>query len=224
MHILPLYKHIVNNRLKHTYLSFDDEGTLIIKSPKVSQKYIEKLLLKKSSWINSSKEKTLQKKGRAVDFSKKSELYFYGKAYPLLLQTWAKKRSKLVFNDMQFILNYSSYDEAAFQKHIDHFYKEKAKELIPAMLNRYSSTMDLKYNKVSFRKTKRQWGSCSGKNDLSFNSMILKLPQTVIEYIIVHELAHIRHKHHQKSFWSLVERHLPDYKEQITLLKHYTTY
>jgi len=224
MHILPLYKHIVNNRLKHTYLSFDDEGTLIIKSPKVSQKYIEKLLLKKSSWINSSKEKTLQKKGRAVDFSKKSELYFYGKAYPLLLQTWAKKRSKLVFNDMQFILNYSSYDEAAFQKHIDHFYKEKAKELIPAMLNRCSSTMDLKYNKVSFRKTKRQWGSCSGKNDLSFNSMILKLPQTVIEYIIVHELAHIRHKHHQKSFWSLVERHLPDYKEQITLLKHYTTY
>ena len=224
MHILPLYKHIVNNRLKHTYLSFDDEGTLIIKSPKVSQKYIEKLLLKKSSWINSSKEKILQKKGRSVDFSKESELYFYGKSYPLVLQIWTKKRSKLIFEGTQFTLCYSNYDEVAFQKHIDHFYKEKAKEFIPTMLNTYSSAMNLKYNKVSFRKTKRQWGSCSGKNDLSFNSMMAKLPQNVIEYIIVHELAHIRHKHHQKSFWSLVERHLPDYKERIILLKHYTTH
>jgi len=224
MHILPLYKHIVNNRLRHTYLSFDDEGNLIIKSPKVSQKYIEKLLLKKSSWINSSKEKILQKKGRAVDFSKKSELYFYGKAYTLVLQRWTKKRSKLVFEDTQFILYYSSYDEVAFQRHIDHFYKEKAKELIPAILSTCSSAMNLKYNKVSFRKTKRQWGSCSGKNDLSFNSMMVKLPKDIIEYIIVHELAHIRHKHHQKSFWSLVERHLSDYKERITLLKHYTTH
>ena len=224
MHILPLYKHIVNNCLKHTYLSFDDEGNLIIKSPKVSQKYIEKLLLKKSSWINSSKKKILQKKGRSVDFSKKRELYFYGKAYPLELQTWTKKRSKLIFEDTQFILCYSDYNEVAFQKHIDHFYKEKAKEFIPAMLNNWSSVMELEYNKVSFRKTKRQWGSCSGKNDLSFNSMVVKLPEDVIEYIIVHELAHIRHKHHQKSFWSLVEKYLPDYKERIALLKHYTTH
>ncbi len=224
MHILPLYKHIVNSRLKHTYLSFDDEGNLIIKSPKVSQKYIEKLLLKKSSWINSSKKKILQKKGRTVDFSKKRELYFYGKAYPLELQTWTKKRSKLIFEDTQFILCYSDYNEVAFQKHIDHFYKEKAKEFIPAMLNNWSSVMELAYNKVSFRKTKRQWGSCSGKNDLSFNSMVVKLPEDVIEYIIVHELAHIRHKHHQKSFWSLVEKYLPDYKERIALLKHYTTH
>jgi len=224
MHILPLYKHIVNSRLKHTYLSFDDEGNLIIKSPKVSQKYIEKLLLKKSSWINSSKKKILQKKGRTVDFSKKRELYFYGKAYPLELQTWTKKRSKLIFEDTQFILCYSDYNEVAFQKHIDHFYKEKAKEFIPAMLNNWSSVMELEYNKVSFRKTKRQWGSCSGKNDLSFNSMVVKLPEDVIEYIIVHELAHIRHKHHQKSFWSLVEKYLPDYKERIALLKHYTTH
>ena len=77
MDLLPRYTHIVNNRLKHTYLTFDEEGNLVIKSPKVSQAYIEKLLLKKSSWIRRSKEKLLQKKGRTLDFSKEMSLYFY---------------------------------------------------------------------------------------------------------------------------------------------------
>ena len=222
--ILPVYKHIVNNRLKHTYLSFDDEGNLVIKSPKVSQKYIETLLLKKSSWINRSKEKILQKKGKAVKFSKDETLYLYGKAYPLVLEKHTKQRCKLFFDEKQFTLYYNHYDEAVFQKHIDKFYKEQAQEEMPSLVNVWSETMDLKYNKISFRKTKRQWGSCSAKNDLSFNTMMMKLPQDVIQYIIVHELAHIKHKHHQKSFWSFVEQHMPDYKQRIALLKHYTTH
>ena len=78
-------------------------------------------------------------------------------------------------------------------------------------------------NKLSFRKTKRQWGSCSAKNDLSFNTMMMKLPQDVIQYIIVHELAHITHKHHQKTFWECVEAYLPEYKTQVKELKNYTT-
>jgi predicted metal-dependent hydrolase len=221
--MLPAYTHIVNSRLKHTYLSFDEEGNLIIKSPKVSQKYIETLLIKKSSWINSSKEKLLQKKGRALNFSKEEVLYLYGRTYPLVLQEYTKKRTKLLFDETQFTLYYSCYDESVFQKHIDRFYKEKALQDIPALVNNWSATMELSHNKISFRKTKRQWGSCSGKNDLSFNTMMMKLPEEVIHYIIVHELAHIRHKHHQKHFWSEVERHLPDYKQRIRALKHYTT-
>jgi len=83
--------------------------------------------------------------------------------------------------------------------------------------------MSLSPTDVRFRKTKRQWGSCSGKNVLSFNTMMMKLPHDVIEYIVIHELAHIRHKHHQKDFWQLVEQHLPDYKKKVKELKKYTT-
>ena len=223
MQILPSYTHIVNSKLKHTYLSFDDAGNLIIKSPKVSQKYLETLLLKKSSWINRSKEKILQKKGKALDFSSEKTLYFYGKSYPLILQEYTKKRTKLHFEESQFILYYSLYDETVFQKHIDTFYKKMAQEEISSLVEAWSVTMGLTYNKLSFRKTKRQWGSCLGKNNLSFNTMMMKLPQDVIHYIIIHELAHIKHKHHQKSFWSLVETYLPDYKQQVSELKKYTT-
>jgi len=223
MQLLPSYTHIVNKRLKHTYLSFDDEGNLIIKSPEVSQKYIETLLLKKSSWINHSKEKILQKKGKALDFSEEGILYFYGKAYPLILGEHTKKRSKLLFMEERFTLYHSHYDETVFQKHIDNFYKEQAKEELPPLVEAWSITMGLTYNGLSFRKTKRQWGSCSGKNDLSFNTMMMKLPREIIDYIIVHELSHIKHKHHQKSFWHTVEQYLPDYKQHIATLKTYTT-
>ncbi len=223
MTLLPSYTHIVNPKLKHTYLSFDEEGNLIIKSPKVSQRYIETLLLKKSAWITRSKEKIMQKKGKALDFQKETELFFYGEAYPLNLEKHSTKKTRLVFEAQKFTLYYHTYDETLFQKHIDTFYKTKAKEDLPALVSAWADTMQLNYNKLSFRKSKRQWGSCSGKNDLSLNTMLMKLPKNVIDYIIVHELAHIEHKHHQKSFWALVEHYLPEYKTEVAILKTYTT-
>ena len=223
MNLLPRYTHIVNPKLKHTYLSFDNEGNLVIKSPKVSQHYLEQMLLKKSDWINRSREKLLQKKGKALDFSQQAELYYQGRSYPLRLIEQTKKRTILIFDQEVFLLYYHQYNEVLFQKHVDNFYKEEAKQFVPLLVEKWSGQMALVPTNIRFRKTKRQWGSCSGKNILSFNTMMMKLPQDVIQYIIVHELAHIKHKHHQKSFWKLVETYIPDYKQHVTELKKYTT-
>ena len=86
----------------------------------------------------------------------------------------------------------------------------------------WAQKMGVSYNSIKYRKAKRQWGSCSAKNDLSFNPMLMKLPPEVIEYVIVHELAHIRHKHHQKAFWAFVEKHMPNYRNHEAVLKTYT--
>lgn len=223
MSLLPNYTHIVKPKLKHIYLSFDDEGNLVIKSPKVSQKDIEQLLLKKASWISKSRESFQKKKGRTLDFRQIPEVYFMGKIYPLILTFHEKKRAKLHFDGACFTLLYHVYNENTFQRLIDNFYKEEAKKHIPNDVETWASTMQLKPNHIAFRKTKRQWGSCSGKNDLSFNTMMMKLPKDVIQYIIVHELAHIKHKHHQKAFWQLVSQYLPAYKVQVKELKNYTT-
>lgn len=223
MSILPVYTHIVNKRLKHTYLSFDDEGNLVIKSPKVSPQYIEALLLKKSAWIRRSQQKLIQKKGRLNTFTQEPTLYYKGNNYPLVMKKHEKKRVTLHFDGHGFLLSYAQYDEGLFHKQTDAFYRNKAKEEIPLLLEKWSGIMNLTYNKLSFRKAKRQWGSCSGKNNLSFNTMMMKLPQEVIEYIVVHELAHITHKHHQKAFWDCVACYLPDYKARIVVLKTFTT-
>jgi len=223
MLLLSHYIHIINPKLKHIYLSFNEQGELIIKSPKVSTIQIEKLLLKKASWINNSRKKFKEKKGKSIDFTSKSELYFLGESHTLVLVPYKKKRTKLNFDGDLFRLYYSVYDEKVFQHHIDTFYKEEAKQYIPELVNTWAKVMGLVYSNISFRKTKRQWGSCSGRNDLSFNTMMMKLPLAVIQYIIVHELSHIKHKHHQKAFWLLVEKYLPEYKTQVKELKNFTT-
>ncbi len=224
MSFLPHYIHIVNPKIKHIYLSFNDEGDLIIKSPKVSQKQLEQILLKKVSWINKKREEIQHKKGRILGFSKMLELYFLGESHLLNLVYHTKKKTELSFDGDTFTLFYSTYDEKVFLNKINQFYKKEAVFHITTLINEWSNKMNLSFNKLSFRKTKRQWGSCSSNNEISINTMVMKLPLAVIEYIVVHELAHIKHKHHQKDFWKLVENYLPDYKIHVKELKNYTTY
>jgi len=223
MSLLPHYIHIVNPKLKHIYLSFNDRGELVIKSPKVSVKQIEKLLLKKAAWINNAREKLSSKKGKRVHFEEACELYFLGQAHTLHLIKYEKNRTKLTFDGDCFTLYYSIYDESVFQRHIDNFYKSEAQQYIPSLVSQWAETMHVSPEHIRFRKTKRQWGSCSAKNTLSFNTMTMKLPIDVIQYIVVHELAHIKHKHHQEAFWKLVATYLPEYKSQVQTLKHFST-
>ena len=223
MSMLPHYIHIVNPKLKHIYLSFNEEGELVIKSPRVSQRSIEKLLIKKASWISNSRKKLEQKKGKKVNFKHKPELYFLGMSYPLVLHPYDKKSTKLTFNGESFKLFYHHYNEELFEKKIDHFYRQAAENHIPKVVTHWSTKMNLSPVAVNFRKTKRQWGSCSAKNTLSFNTMMMKLPLDVIQYIVIHELAHIRHKHHKKTFWLLVAHYMPEYKNQVQILKSFTT-
>jgi predicted metal-dependent hydrolase len=78
--------------------------------------------------------------------------------------------------------------------------------------------MQLFYTHVGFRKTKSRWGSCSHKNSLSFSTNLAKTDPHFIEYVVVHELAHIKHKNHSKEFWNEVEKFLPDYKIRKKLI------
>ena len=91
-------------------------------------------------------------------------------------------------------------------------YKSVTPKIVLPLVEKYSKIMKLYPSKVSFRFNKSRWGSCNTKNSIIFNYYLAKLPIELIEYVIVHELAHIKHKHHQKPFWDEVERVLPDFK------------
>jgi len=80
------------------------------------------------------------------------------------------------------------------------------------LVEKWSKEMRLTPNYVGYRKAKTRWGSCSSSDRISFNYHLMKLPMSLIEYVVVHELAHIEHKNHSADFWGLVRKYLPDYK------------
>ena len=89
--------------------------------------------------------------------------------------------------------------------------KEKARALIHERLIFYSNAYDFSFNKVSIKNQKKCWGSCSRKQNLNFNYKIIFLPQKHQDYIIVHELCHLKEFNHSRRFWALVEKIFPDY-------------
>lgn len=104
---------------------------------------------------------------------------------------------------------------------LDLFYKEEVKKLIPPLIEKYSQEMKLFPTSIKYRKNKRTWGSCNYKNGLNFNILLAKFPLEVMEYVVIHELAHIKHKNHSKRFWDLVHKYCSDYKKRELLLKSF---
>lgn len=96
---------------------------------------------------------------------------------------------------------------------------EKAKKILPPLVEKYSKIMELYPEKVTVTAAKTRFGSCSGKNRICFSCFLMLYPIEGIEYVVVHELAHLRFHHHQKEFYGLVSQILPDYRERIKLLK-----
>ena len=97
--------------------------------------------------------------------------------------------------------------------HDEQWYRDQAAEVIPERVRYYASQLSLEYTRVRISNAKRLWGSCSGKNCLSFSWRLAMAPREVVDYIVVHELTHIVHKNHGKLFWRRVAKTIPDHKE-----------
>jgi len=98
--------------------------------------------------------------------------------------------------------------------------KEKARKLISQKLAKYSHELTLEYNKLSIRDQKTRWGSCSKQGNLNFNYKIIFLPEHLQDYIIIHELCHLKELNHSKKFWNLVATICPNYKNYRKELKN----
>ncbi|MFY4840768.1 M48 family metallopeptidase [Aliarcobacter butzleri] len=98
-------------------------------------------------------------------------------------------------------------------KNLDKFYKSEIEKILPNIVETFSKKMDLYPTSISYRKNKRTWGSCNFKNGLNFNILLMKFPLEIMQYVVIHELSHIKHKNHSKNFWNLVEKYCPNYKQ-----------
>lgn len=95
----------------------------------------------------------------------------------------------------------------------------RAKDYLPRRTAHWSAVMGLTPTGIKITSARTRFGSCSGKNSLCFSWRLMQYPREAIDYVIVHELAHIRHHDHSPAFYALIEQYLPDWKARMKLLK-----
>ena len=97
--------------------------------------------------------------------------------------------------------------------------KAAAKPIIEEKVRHFADKIGVEYGKITIRNQRTRYGSCSAKGNLNFNCLIMLMPNEIIDYVIVHELCHIKEMNHSRRFWNEVESVLPDYKERRKWLK-----
>ncbi len=97
--------------------------------------------------------------------------------------------------------------------------RQRARELLPGRVAHYAAIMGVTPTSVKITSARTRFGSCSGKNGICFSLYLMQYPEEAIDYVVVHELAHIRHHDHSPAFYAEVAKVLPDYKARMKLLK-----
>ena len=103
--------------------------------------------------------------------------------------------------------------------------REKRREFAPLLEQKvayYAARMGVTYGRITIRSQKTRWGSCSSAGNLNFNIHLADMPEELLDYVVVHELAHRREMNHSQAFWRIVEAQLPDWRERRKRLKEYS--
>ena len=111
--------------------------------------------------------------------------------------------------------------EATVKTALKNWFLERLQNDVDEICSRFSRRLNVKPQRVRFRRQKTRWGSCSAKGSINLNWHLVFAPRQILEYVVVHELCHLRHLNHSREFWALVESQLPDYQERIKWLKQY---
>ncbi|OUR72553.1 hypothetical protein A9Q76_03635 [Arcobacter sp. 31_11_sub10_T18] len=182
----------------------------------------EKKARLKHSYMKILDEKNIKIKGNFFFTKNDAKDFIQSKSQWIQKHITHLKSKKLSENE--FFYMGKKYIREDFEEtfvNLDEFYRQKAHELIPSIVEKYAEQMQLYPQSLKFRKNKSRWGSCSFSNNINLNIYLMKLPLEAIEYVVVHELAHIKHKNHSRAFWSLVAYYLPQYKMAEKLMKNY---
>jgi predicted metal-dependent hydrolase len=136
----------------------------------------------------------------------------------LILPKGYREEDKLIEKHKRWIYKKSliirSAKEEAKNKDIKAMYEKDFRKIVTDLVNKFSDEINVKVNKIYFRELKTKWGSCSPRKNLTFNKLMRYLPLRLIEYIVFHEMIHLKEKNHNDRFWELLSKKFKDYKER----------
>jgi predicted metal-dependent hydrolase len=186
----------------------------------LSQKKIEQLIRKKKNWIkkqllNKSKTKDLKIK----EYVNNENFLYLGKKYKLKLII-NKKYSVNITNDYLVISVKNELNTTKIKSFFKKWLLERSADFFKEQTYYFAKNNNLNVNSVKIREYKARWGSCSNKGDISFNWRLIMAPPKIIEYVIIHELMHLKVHNHSPKYWKHVNSLYPNVKDAKEWLMH----
>lgn len=209
-------REIIRTSRNSLALTLNAEGDLIVKAPlHMPIDNIYKFINEKQSWIEKKQtfiKSILLQNEKILQYE---EMFFMGKKY---------KVEKIKGLDNPYLTkDYLAIpfttSSRVLQQYIKQFFSENIEKIVLPQINKFAKRIGVCPTSIKIINSKAKWGMCDNKFNIYINYKIAMLSPSLIEYVIVHELCHIKHLNHQKQFWQLVNNVLPEYKEQIKLLK-----
>jgi predicted metal-dependent hydrolase len=218
MHI-PMIKidRLIRSKRKTIALIVRPDGTLVVRAPsRASNQQIERFVQEKAKWIEAKQEliRLTDQKSLHKSYVDGEHFLFLGEIYPLEIAIQADSPLSL---NQRFLLR--AGDRSRAEHLFEAWYREKASEVINARAQQLAIRHGFVYNRVKITSARTRWGSCTSHRNLCFTWRLVMAPLPVIDYVVIHELAHLRQKNHSRTFWELVGSLMPDYKIYRAWLK-----
>jgi len=192
------------------------DGQVWVRAPlRTPEKLIREFVESKADWIGRKQAEAVQRAPLVVKHFRPGEGFlFLGQEYPLVLVE--KQRPALVF-DQQFTLSRAALPRAG--KTFEQWYRAQALRVLSERVRYYAARYGFKPGRVRISSARTRWGSCSSKGTLSFTWRLVMAPLEVIDYVVLHELVHLKVRNHSGTFWGGVAALMPEYKKHVAWLK-----
>ena len=204
-------------------------GQVEIVAPwEVPEHKLHKFVHAKQQWVTQALKKMAGANPGQIMFTpikivSGEKLTYQGEAYPISIQPTKMKRIKIEFNNAYIVhlpeamgLNNA---QSEIKTALIRWMKKQTKSYVEELVNLHAAKNQLIPRTITIKTQKSRWGSCGINNDININWLLLMAPIEVLEYVVVHELCHIKEKNHSSRFWALVAEHLPDYQTRRGWLK-----
>lgn len=190
----------IKSKSKRIVISIEDNGDVVVKIPRNTDlSLVEKFVESKRKWITEKKNKKLNELNKIGSLIKRKSVQIYGEE---LIIKYDDKIKNIIRTSKE--IAFPKISMKNIDNHIKKYLKDLAKNIISQRLAFYEKATGIRFSNFYIKSFRRKWGSCNSKNELSFNFRLIMLKPEIIDYVIIHELCHIREFNHSAKFWSLV--------------------